>query len=90
LPVTALHFPFWTLSEALVEPLAVGIGEENGIRIPDHRREPDVFRVIGDHEEIERPDKLHRLPGVGDDLFAAREAIGIVHVQRGADEARIR
>ena len=81
--------PLLTRVEPFMQPLAVGIREQDRIRFPDHRREPDVLGVVGDHEKIERPDQLHRLTGVRDDFFPAGEAIGIFHAQRGSYEARV-
>ncbi len=47
----------------------------------DHRRQPDQLGMVGNHEEVQRPDELHRLTGVRYDLLATSEAIPLVHPQ---------
>ena len=46
--------------------------------------------MVGDHQEVERPDQLHGLTGVRDHLLTAREAKAGVDVQRGSNQPRIK
>jgi len=56
----------------------------------DHRRQPNELGVVGDDEEVEWPDELHRLAGVGDHRFAACEAITRIDIEAGPHQAGVK
>ena len=45
--------------------------------------------VVGDDEEIERPDQLYRLTAIGDDLLSPSEAKSLVDTQSGLHQPGI-
>ena len=51
------------------------------IGVADHRRQAHELGVLGDRKEVERTDELHRQAGVGDDLFTARESVGLFEAE---------
>ena len=64
--------------------------EQCGIGFRDHRREAEVFGVVGDDQEIERSRQLDGQAAVRLHLFAACEPIGLLGPDDGASHAGVR
>ena len=55
--------------------------QQGRVAAHQQREEAHAVRVVGDHEEVERPRELHRLPGRRRDLLAPGEAVGVARRQ---------
>ena len=75
--------------EVLVELAAVRVGHDVRGAGDDVGDRAHRVGVVGDHVEVEGHAHLHRLAGVGDDLLAAGEAVGVARHQRGAGAAGV-
>ena len=78
------------LLDVVVDHLAPRALEELGVGFGDRRRKPEVLGVVGDDEEIERPAEPRRKAGVRRHRLAAREAVGFVGAQPGAEHPGVR
>ena len=45
--------------------------------------------VVGHHQPVQRPRELERDAGVGNDLFALREAVGVFDRRGGTEQDRV-
>ena len=83
------HAPLLAGVEQRVGLCAPFVGQKPGIRRTHRRRQPQHLGVLGDGEEVEGPDQLHRLPGIRQDPLAAGDAERVVHGEAGADQSGV-
>jgi hypothetical protein len=78
-----------SLLEQLVPPTSRLALEHQRVAAVQVVGDGDVLCMVGDDDEIERPDQLEALAGLALDLLAAGGAVGDVGVRRGAGHARV-
>ena len=69
--------------------LAGGIGQQFRFLGEQVGEKTHVVRVVGDHQEVERPRQLRLLPAGSRQLLAAREAIGVLDAEAVAECAGV-
>ena len=66
-----------------------GVASRAGIAADQLREKAHAVRVIGHHEEIQRPRQLGALPARRHDLLALGETIGVLRAEPRAECARV-
>jgi hypothetical protein len=66
-----------------------GRGQQGGVGLAQHRRKAHRLGMVGEHEEVERPDKPERLAGVRHDRLAASGAVDIRGRERGTKKTGV-
>jgi hypothetical protein len=64
-------------------------GQQDGVGLAQHRRKSHRLGMVGEHEEVERPDKPERLAGVRHDRLAAGGAEDIGGRERGTKKTGV-
>ena len=89
-PAKGLHRLFPASVERLPHFAPALRGQQDRVGFANHRGKTHRLGVIGQHQEVERPDQPEGLAGVRRDRLAARGAIDVRRRQRGSQQARVR
>ena len=69
--------------------LAPGVAQQTGVGLFDQGRETQVFRMIRDHQEIERPNELRPHTARRPHQLSAREPVSEFRTEKVADHAGV-